>query len=189
MALTFTTRDGVELALFDHPYNVTAQNERAVEVPLAMRFIGGRTGGIEVGNVMGHYVTPTWAVVDRYEQADDVLNVDIVDVRGAFSWVLAISTVEHIGWDDHPRDESKALDAIEVLKALVAPGGDLMMTIPSGHHLMLDEALPDLGFDIDFYRRRQVDGVNRWTIAPYAPTPYAWDEHTANGVAICTWRR
>ena len=46
------------LQLFDHPYNTTILNERAVEIPVVMAWLyrGDPLGDVlEVGNVLQHY--------------------------------------------------------------------------------------------------------------------------------------
>jgi len=132
---------GRDLAYFDHPYNSTIRNERAVEVPIALVFLEGRTGeGLEVGNVLGHYVSRSHRVADLYEEAPGVENVDVFEVDGSFDWIVAISTLEHIRWD-RKRDEldpGAAVDALYHLRSLVAPGGELLVTTPFGQHPRLD---------------------------------------------------
>jgi hypothetical protein len=155
-------------------YNKTWTNERAVELPLALaalrRFAGKRV--LEVGNVLSHYVPISHDVVDKYEQAAGVQNVDVMDYfpTTRHDLVLSISTLEHVGWDERPRDPGKALRAIEHLRAhCVAPGGTLLVTFPVGYNDGLDAALREgkLRFQEQGYLRRR--GPTRWTEA-------AWDD-------------
>jgi hypothetical protein len=46
-----------------------------------------------------------------------------------------------VGWDEHPRDPHKALRAADALRSLLAPGGELVATVPAGYHPFLDDAL------------------------------------------------
>ena len=94
------------LQLFDHPYNTTILNERAVEIPVVMAWLyrGDPLGDVlEVGNVLQHYGdvldVPTRRIVDRYETGPHVENLDVFDITGRYDTIITISTVEHVGWD------------------------------------------------------------------------------------------
>lgn len=182
--MTFTWH-GHELDYHDHPYNSTRWNERAVEVPIAELFIGQGGAGLEVGNVLGHYGHIGHRVVDLYERAPGVDNVDLFDVAETFDWVLSISTVEHVRWDRKPRDPAAAVAAIEHLRSL-APSA--MITVPLGHHPDLDEAIKagTMSPTRDCVFIRSGDGWvqrTRKTWRPYgATTPWA------EAVWIAEWR-
>src|SRR5574338_1440448 len=110
--VTFTYH-GARLDYFDHPYNDTIRNERAVEVAVAMHWRQGRRAdGLEVGNVLGHYGLHGHRVADLHEEAPGVENVDVLAVTGSYPWVVALSTVEHVGRDEDPRDDARAIDAV-----------------------------------------------------------------------------
>jgi SAM-dependent methyltransferase len=131
---------------FIHPYNLTWRNERAVEVSVATRFISGMDGeGLEFGNVVGHYVPIRWRVVDKFELGTGVVNVDIVDYapEERFDWIVSISTLEHVGWDENPRDSGKAVRAFHHLRSLLNPDGRMLLTTPMGHNEGLDRAILD----------------------------------------------
>lgn len=133
---------GLDLQYLVHPYNKTAQNERAVEVPIALAFIKGRAGeGVEVGNVLGHYVEHSHRVVDLYETAEGVENIDLFDLAGSFDWIVAISTIEHVRWEDEPWDKRGPMNAVAHLRSLLAPFGQLLVTAPFGQHPYLDTAI------------------------------------------------
>jgi hypothetical protein len=143
---------GAELTLLDHPYNTTALNERAVEVPLALDWLTDRDGpGLEVGNVLGHYVDgPERRIVDRYEEGPGVDNVDVFDIDGSYRWVLAISTLEHVRNDPpEPVDLDAADAACAHLLSLVEPGGAMLVTVPFDQHLELDAAILRDGLGAD----------------------------------------
>lgn len=136
--MTFSWR-GQQLRYLDHPYNSTRLNERAVEVPIALGWLAGREGiGVEVGNVLGHYGDHSHRVVDLYEKAPGVDNVDVFDLAGEYDWILAISTLEHVRWDWPPTDPTGAVEALRHLRSLLAPGGELLVTVPFGQHPRLD---------------------------------------------------
>lgn len=130
---------------FIDPHNMTWRNERAVEIAICKEFVKRQNGrGMEFGNVLSHYgVAGGGVIVDKYEKAPDVINVDILEYQPAqpFDYIVSISTLEHVGWDEKPRDPAKVCAAFEHLVTLLAPGGTLFLTVPTGHHPLLDEAI------------------------------------------------
>ncbi len=202
--------DGRPHAYFYHPYHYTWANERTVEIPLLTAALeearGRRT--LEVGNVSGHYLPrpPGLTVVDKYERGDRVTNVDIVDYEPPerFDRIVSISTIEHIGWDERPRDAGKVGRALERLHALLAPGGRAFVTVPLGHNPHLDDRLghgPLFGGTLEFLRRVSWD--NRWRVSSAAEVRdavygdwKAWradpSHHPypfANAIAVIRWTR
>lgn len=179
-----------ELGYFDHPYNRTRENERAIEIPLALEFIVSHHGpGLEVGNVLGNYLTPHWTVVDLFERAPHVLNVDITeyDPIVRFGWVVAISTLEHVGWDAGPPDPPKALRALGRLRSLLTSEGALFVTIPTGWNAYLDGHLPTLAEIATrhaFYARNP-DGT--WSEAELEPLAYDHTIPSATGLLVAEY--
>ena len=104
--------------------------ERAVEVPIMQRIVDAHAGAriLEVGHVLGHYGPVDHVVVDKYEQAPGVLNLDVLELAplGEFDLIVAISTLEHVGWDESPREPGKAGEALTALAPRLAPGGRLV---------------------------------------------------------------
>jgi len=141
------TYDGASIPYLRHRYNWTWLNERAVEVPLALGILGKAADGarvLEVGNVLGHYGAVGHTVVDRYERAPGVINEDVAafdpgDER--FDLIVSVSTLEHVGFDEEPRDPDKAADAVRRLGSMLAPGGLLWLTIPVGYNPDLERAV------------------------------------------------
>jgi hypothetical protein len=147
-----------------HHYSL--DNERVVEVSLARDFLKGINGEIlEVGNVLSHYFDFPHDVVDKYEVAPGVMNEDIVDyVPGKkYAGIILVSTLEHIGWDEQPRDPKKIGQAILHLKSLLAPGGRMFVTMPLGYNPNVDEMLRNgaTGFSETGYLLR-ISADNRW---------------------------
>ena len=103
---------GREYRYLHHRYNFSWLTERAVEVPVVQAMIEDHAGGpvLEVGHVLGHYRPSRHLVVDKYEQAPGVLNRDATDLAdlGEFGLIVAISTLEHVGRDEAPRDPDAA---------------------------------------------------------------------------------
>lgn len=110
-------------------YNASWSNERAIEIPLAQERIRQAAGKriLEIGNVLAYYGQVPHEVVDKYERADGVRNIDVVDFHPAapYDLIISISTLEHVGWDETPRDPAKLLRAVTHLTGLLAPGGEL----------------------------------------------------------------
>jgi SAM-dependent methyltransferase len=136
--------DGVTIDYFYHRYNTTWANERAVEVPIAKRYLEGIEPAnlLEVGNVMAHYGVLGHAIVDKYEPAAGIINEDIIDYAPGrkFELILSVSTFEHIGFDDDTSDRSgeKILKAIGRCRTLLGPKGRLVITVPLGYNPDLD---------------------------------------------------
>ena len=128
-----------------HPYGTTLRGERIVEVPIALRALTlhGRQRILEVGNVLRHYVECDHDVVDKYEQGPGCINEDIIEFqpKQPYDFILSISTVEHIGWNEYERVPDQAVQALHHMKNLLAPGGSMLVTIPWGSHPVLDSYL------------------------------------------------
>ena len=158
---------GATHPLFLHRYNTTWLNERAVEIPVARRFLAEGAGRVlEIGNVMGHYGPADWDVVDRFERGPRVCNCDLAAFRPELPYdtVLSISTFEHIGFDDEETDSGERLLAslAHVREALLAPGGRLLVTAPLGYNPSFDDLAfaGRLGFDEQAFLLRT--GRCRW---------------------------
>lgn len=173
--------NGHLLPLVDHPYNTTIRNERAVELAVVFDWLQSQTGdGLEIGNVLAHYGITGHRVVDLHEQAAHVDNLDVFEVRGEYDWIVSISTIEHVHWDDH-RNPVGALAAIDHLLWMLRPGGQLLVTIPLGWNPPLDDRLP---LDADSHSCwERVDGG--WLECDTTPVRYGPD--WANKVWIGLW--
>lgn len=149
MALTRCVRtktfrfDGNEYEYLYHPYNRTWKNERGVEIPifreLLLLYQGKRV--LEIGNVLGHYFAVSHDIVDKYEVAPGVINQDVISFEPVrtYDLIVSISTLEHVGWDERPREPHKLLRTIEHLKKrCLAPGGTMMTSLPLGYNAYFD---------------------------------------------------
>ena len=152
MALTRSVRektfqfDGRTHEYLYHPYNRTWKNERGVEIPifreLLLRHEGRRV--LEVGNVLSHYFSIQHEVVDKYEVSPGVLNQDILEFvpQRPYDLIVSISTLEHVGWDEQPREPAKLLRVIEYLRSTcLAPSGQLVASLPIGYNQYFDDLL------------------------------------------------
>ncbi len=137
--------DDVEYKYFFHPYNKTWANERTIEIPIVSRLTNQYDAQeiLEVGNVLSHYINTKHTIVDKYERRNGVLNQDVVSIDGRqkYKFIFSISTVEHIGWDETPREPGKHRAALDKMVELLKPGGKLMVTTPIGHNIELDQDL------------------------------------------------
>ena len=58
--------------------------------------------------------------------------------------IMSISTIEHVGWDETPRDPKKILLALENLTGCLASGGEIVVTLSIGYNTYLDRLLKEL---------------------------------------------
>ena len=146
---TFTLQ-GKSYLYFYNLYNITWKNERAVEIPIVWDAVRQNANRriLEVGNVLSWYFPIKHDVLDKYEIAEGVINEDIVDFNPPekYDLIISISTLEHVGWDESPREPAKILRAVEHLKDLLAADGCLLITAPLGYNTALDEYLQNGSF-------------------------------------------
>jgi hypothetical protein len=166
--------DGESLPYHVARGNRTWDNERAVELPLVWRELerrGRSEGVLEVGNVLGHYFEIDHPVLDRYERYHTVTwNEDVVSFQPPFApeLVISISTLEHVGHSETPRDRTKFTRAVDAILGWLAPGGRLVFTVPLGYNpavLEFLDAPPAELTALRCLRRTTLD--NLWEQASY----------------------
>lgn len=200
--------DGPDVLLeyFDHPYNTTVLNERAIEIPIADHWLKSQgwpdqgPKGLEVGNVLWHYGYFGHKVVDLTETEGSSLfleNIDVFDIDGEYDWILAISTLEHV-YHDTPGpngelDPNAAARAVIHLYDLLKPGGEMLFTVPGGYHPTFDKWLLDASesatvpnLNVLTYLR-EADSETEWYQAFFsqARSYGPW----ANSLFVCTMRK
>src|SRR5262245_4878810 len=197
--------DGREYEYLWHPLEATWRSERAVEIPIGLAALANadpqRT--LEVGNVLGKYARAhdTHEVIDKYEHAPGVTNADALTFAGGpYDLIVSISTLEHVGYDEEPRDAAKAIRAVENLRGLLSTRGEMLATIPVGYNRELDDTLRDgsIGARVSYLARV---GELRWQeiIAagpsdvhgwpwPGTDAVYGWPWPGANVLAVARWR-
>jgi hypothetical protein len=190
---TTFTLGGTRYRYLWHPYMSTWRSERAVELPIAWSRArrANPAATLEVGNVLSNYFPVRHTVLDKYEQAPGVINEDVVDFDPGrrYELIVSVSTLEHVGWDEgEPRDPEKVLRAIDRLRELLTPEGELLFTVPHGSHTALDGYLSEGRVPLADRRcLKRVSADGRWSevscdqledVAYDSPFPYA------NGVTI-----
>ena len=132
---------------FKHSYNTTWKNERIIEVPIMRKFIKNFQGKriLEVGNVLKkYYPFLKHDVIDKYEEVLGVINEDAANFspKKKYDLIFSISTIEHIGWDEVPKEPEKLFKLFDnLIKNCLAEKGILVFTAPVGYNSFLDEYL------------------------------------------------
>lgn len=168
---------------FYHMYNFTFLAERIVEIPIFWEVVKKHQGKkiLEVGNVLSHYFPVTHDIVDKDEKAPGVINQDIVEFKPGkrYDLIFAISTLEHVGWDEHPREPKEIFKALTNLKRLLAPGGKIILSLPLGYNRYVDKLLAErkLGLGKSYYLKRiSRDTFLKRTSLDNAWKQVSWDE-------------
>jgi len=163
---------------FYHIYNTTWKNERTIEIPIMMEIMGSSDSKriLEVGNVISHYFPVNHDIVDKYEKNKGVINCDISEIPSSekYDLIVSISTLEHVGWDEHvfdnnvqgdisSLDDTKIPKAIRKLESLLNNRGKIIVTLPIGYNGILDKLLKDkkLPFSEVYYLKR-ISKDNQW---------------------------
>jgi SAM-dependent methyltransferase len=165
------TLDGSTLRYFTRGVSVLLgdmDSERIVEVPFVLQYVSGAAGAeiLEVGNVLHRFVNFPHEVLDKYEQAPGVMNADAESFNPGrrYDLIVSVSTLEHIGFDEFPREAGKLSRAIHNLQRLLKPGGVLVFTCPLGYNPELDALLSSSSLlaKRQFFVRR-ISILNLWT--------------------------
>ncbi|KAF0220697.1 MAG: hypothetical protein FD174_1021 [Geobacteraceae bacterium] len=184
--------NGKSYRYFQHKYNTTWRTERAVEISLFWDIVKGHEGKkiLEVGNVLSHYFPVNHDILDKYEKAPGVLNQDVVDFQPdkRYDLIVSISTLEHVGWDEEPKDPAKILRAIDNLKKCLAPGGTFIVTLPLGQNPEMDRLLEEdkIPF-VQQYCLKRISADNVWIEAEWQDIQGAQHNYpfrAANGLVI-----
>lgn len=160
---------GKTYAYFDHYYNLTRLNERRVEIPIIMDILKANRGEkiLEVGNVLSHYdKTLQHQVIDKYEKtkSKNCINADAetFSTDEKYDLIFSISTLEHVGWDEQPRDPGKIKRTVLNLRGLLSANGELVFTAPVGYSPPLDCLVDDGDGFIDRLCLKRVNAMNEW---------------------------
>lgn len=154
---------------FYHPWSPTWENERCVEIPIIREYLlQYRLKGkkiLEVGNVLSNYFPVTHDILDKYEKAKNVINQDIVTFKSheKYNLIVSISTLEHVGWDEIPKEPIKILSVIKNMIDLLEPEGKIVVTLPLGYNPEMDKLIKEdkIHFTQAYYMKR-ISSDNRW---------------------------
>lgn len=153
-----------------HHFNTTWRNERCVEIPIAAELLEANRDGrvLEVGHVTHWYRRHRHDVVDKYEAAPGVANLDVVDIESGarYDAIIAISTLEDVGFDEDDKDFAKPRAAVEHLRSLLAPGGTLLVSIPIGQNPGADDLFHGVPAFDEMFALRRISEDGRWEQAP-----------------------
>jgi hypothetical protein len=185
------TFNGRQYRYLIHPYNETWSNERAVEVPIVRGELDRASGPVlEIGNVLSHYGSVSHSVVDKYEQAPNVVNEDIEAFAGGpYELIVTISTLEHVGWNRREaRRPERLLAVLEHIRSLLVPTGRMVATVPIGYNGWLDERLreDDLPWRRQFLRRISRREWREAAAAEVCTAQYGAPYPRANAIAVLT---
>jgi hypothetical protein len=159
--------NGNNFKYFHHPYNVTWETERAIEIPIIKKYIDRYKNKqiLELGNVISHYYSIDHDIIDKYEIKPEIINKDILNYQTdkTYDLIFSISTLEHIGYDEEPRAPIKPLTTIRKLKSLKKSDGKIVITFPIGYNPYLDLLVKykKIPFDKLFFLKR-ISKDNRW---------------------------
>jgi hypothetical protein len=111
------------------------------------------------GNFLSYVLDVNHDILDKYDSANGVINEDVVDYNPSkqYDLIVSIDTLQCLGWDETPQDPLKVLPAIENLKRLLAPGGQMVVTIGLAYNTELDKLLRDcklLKVDQQYYLKK-----------------------------------
>jgi hypothetical protein len=183
--------NGQEVEYFEHPYNRTWVNERAVEIPILWNLMQKYAPAdvLEIGNVISHYYQFGHTVVDKYEKGHGTIQQDVVDLKLSkqYPLIVTISTIEHVGWDETPRTPGKHRRALSALKSQLTPDGLLVVTLPIGYNSDLDKDLFEgsLGFDeVHYFKRVAQETWQQAGVDDIRDSKYGVPFRAANGLAI-----
>lgn len=160
---------------FRHPYNRTWENERIVEIPLIYKLVKcyAQEDILEIGNVLeNYYPFLNHDVLDKYESGSYIISGDAEFFRptNKYKLIISISTMEHIGWDETPRDPEKLLRAFKnIVENCLTKNGVFAVTMPIGYNTSFDAFLDTrrISFTKKFFLRR-ISKKNTWVESGYS---------------------
>ncbi len=152
---------------FYYPYNATWRNEREVEVPIVWNEVKKCEPEkvLEIGNVLSHYFNVKHDILDKYEKLPRIINEDATNFKTdkRYDLIVAISTFEHVGWDESPKEPTKIIKTIENLKKLLSKNGKIIFTIPADYNPELDKLIKKGKIRLnEVYFMKRISKDNKW---------------------------
>jgi SAM-dependent methyltransferase len=176
-----------------HHYCTTWKNERCVVVPIVleiMRKYQEKSKRIlEIGNMLSYFYPVNHDILDKYEIVKGVINEDVVEFKSSrkYDLIFSLMSLQCVGYNELSQEPRKILLAIENLRKVLAPGGQMVIFHGLGENKEADMLLKDglLRFDKQFYLRRMSD--YKWKEVDWKDVKDLEYDHsipTANGVVI-----
>jgi len=184
--------NGKKYRYFYHGHHRTWMTERAIEIPIITKEINKYSSKkiLEVGNVLNHYLKLNHDVLDKYEKFKEVINEDVATFkfRKKYDLIISISTMEHVGWDEYPKEKGKILKSISNLKRHLNKDGKIIMTVPINYNVWLDEIIENGKFfnEIYFMKRKL---FNKWIQSSWKQVKNCGFNEDARGIAIIVIRK
>lgn len=127
---------------FNHPYNNTIQNERAIEIPIALRYFkkfGKLNNFIELGAVLPYYLEDfNHCCIDPIDPKATILEyAENIDYNNKH--VLSISTIEHIGTGDYGLKLVSDTASYDILNRIYKDSISCLISWPIGYNPNLDK--------------------------------------------------
>lgn len=161
------TFKGKDYKYFNHIYNHTWNNERRVEIPIIWEIIKDKNPQkiLEVGNVLSHYFPTKHGVLDKYEKGKSVINEDVATYKSKkkYDFIVSISTIEHVGWDEPKKDKMKIIQAVNNLKTMLSRNGKIIFTVPLGYNPYMDDIITQKQLELsEQYYLKRISKNNLW---------------------------
>jgi hypothetical protein len=145
-----------------HPYNSSWRSERAALIPIfwdiVKRYQEKNKRILEVGNTLSYVYKVNHDILDKYEIVDGVINEDVVEFHPSTQYDLIISvlSIDAVGRDENVRDAMKTLHAINNLENLLAPGGQMVLSLKIGYNTEMNKLFRNgiIHFDKQYYLKR-----------------------------------
>lgn len=156
--------NGVQYGSF---YNhLSWRSERCAEIGLAKSWLDKYKGKrvLEVGNTTHFYFPTSHDIIDKYDHRNGCLEIDLFDYNPSkrYDMIFSISTLEHVGWDEKPRQAGKFLPALEKLRALLNNHGILLFTVPIGYNSEIDQLVKNGAVPFEHHFLKRVSQYNEW---------------------------
>ena len=177
--------------------HMSVDNERAIEIPYSRSFISKNNARnlLEVGNVLSNYFDVCHDIVDKYETREGIINKDITNYSTwkRYALIIAISTVEHVGYDEPKKVKGKAAKAIRNMIRLLSEDGKLIITVPLNYNPEIDELLVNesIRFSEKHFMKR-CSWLNSWKETSQAEAlkcKYGSRYGAANAMALLVYRK
>ena len=175
----------------------STDNERVIEIPYVYSFIKNTKIKklLEIGNTLSNYFDLEHVIIDKYETANNIINIDIVEyvTKNKYDLIISVSTIEHIGYDEPKKEYGKALKALQKLIGLLNKNGKLVITVPLNYNPEINSIIVEKKIkfsEIHFMKR--ISWFNTWketTQADALKCAYGGKYSAANAIAFLVYTK